>query len=107
MNRVFVSSTYQDLIEHRKAVTDVLTRMKQEHSAMEFFGSRADEARPVCETEINEASYLVGRFMPGVMAGCHQGLRDRLQRWNLTMQCRLARSVYATPYLKITLGCLR
>jgi len=62
MSTVFVSSTYQDLVEHRKAVTDVLTRMKQEHSAMEFFGSRGDEAVPACEKEIESCSILIGIY---------------------------------------------
>lgn len=62
MNRIFVSSTYQDPIDHRKAVTDVLTRMKQEHIAMEFFGSRTDEILPACEKEIEASSYLIGIY---------------------------------------------
>jgi hypothetical protein len=62
MSRVFISSTYQDLIEHHKAVTDVLTRMKQEYSSMEFFGSRTDEAVLACEKEIETSSFLVGIY---------------------------------------------
>lgn len=62
MSRIFVSSTYEDLAEHRKAVTDVLTRMRQEHSAMEFFGSRADEAVPACRQEIDSSVLLLGIY---------------------------------------------
>lgn len=62
MNRIFVSSTYRDLAEHRKAVTDVLTRMRQEYSAMEFFGSRADEAVPACRKEIDSSVLLLGIY---------------------------------------------
>jgi hypothetical protein len=62
MSRIFISSTYEDLIEHRKAITDVLTRMKQEHSVMEFFGSRTDEAVPACKKEIDASFFLVGIY---------------------------------------------
>lgn len=54
MNKIFVNSTYQDLVDHRKAVTDVLSRMKLHFTAMEFFGSRTDEAVNVCNAEIEE-----------------------------------------------------
>src|SRR5262245_39418546 len=60
--KVFVSSTYQDLKEHREAVNGVLARMKLRFSAMEYFGSRTDEALPVCETEIDESDIFVGIY---------------------------------------------
>ena len=59
---VFVSSTYNDLVDHRKAVTDTLLRMKLRLSAMEFFGSRTDEAVPVCAKEIQACDFLVGIY---------------------------------------------
>ncbi|MEM7305664.1 MAG: DUF4062 domain-containing protein [Planctomycetota bacterium] len=62
MPRVFVSSTYRDLERHREAVTRVLKRMKLEFSAMEFFGSRGDEAEPVCEEEIAACDLFVGIY---------------------------------------------
>ena len=37
-------------------------RMKAHLSAMEFFGSRADEPVPVCEAEITSCDYLVGIY---------------------------------------------
>lgn len=60
--KVFVSSTYQDLADHREAVNETLARMKVRLSAMEFFGSRTDEAVPVCAEEIAACDYLVGIY---------------------------------------------
>ena len=62
MSRIFISSTYKDLIDHREAVSDVLMRMKRQFSAMEFFGSRADEAIPACRKEIEKCDILVGIY---------------------------------------------
>jgi len=60
--KVFISSTYQDLADHRKSVNEVLTRMQLSISAMEFFGSRTDEPLPVCEAEISSCDYLIGIY---------------------------------------------
>lgn len=62
MSKIFISSTFKDLVNHRKAVTDVLIRMQQQFSAMEFFGSRTDEAKPVCMKEIDYCEFFVGIY---------------------------------------------
>lgn len=62
MSKIFISSTYKDLAEHRKAVSEVLIRMQRQFSAMEFFGSRTDEAVPVCRKEIEDCQILVGIY---------------------------------------------
>jgi hypothetical protein len=60
--KVFVSSTYADQREHREAINNTLARMKVQFSAMEYFGSRADEAFPVCTDEINACDALIGIY---------------------------------------------
>lgn len=60
--RIFVSSTFADLAEHRTAVNDVLQRMRLDFSAMEYFGSRADEVAPACMGEIRECTVFVGIY---------------------------------------------
>ncbi len=60
--RVFVSSTYSDLIDHRAALNNVLQRMKVQFASMEYFGSRADEALPACRKEIEHCDVLVGIY---------------------------------------------
>lgn len=60
MSRIFVSSTYQDLADHRKVLNEILLRMKQDIAAMELFGSRADEAVPACLKEIDGCDHFVG-----------------------------------------------
>ncbi|MCB0598617.1 MAG: SUMF1/EgtB/PvdO family nonheme iron enzyme [Lewinellaceae bacterium] len=62
MAKIFISSTYQDLVGHREAVDNILRRMKQESVIMEFFGSRTDEATAVCEQEILDSDIVVGIY---------------------------------------------
>jgi len=42
--KVFLSSTYIDLIEYRKAAHNALERLGQEVGRMEIFGARTAEA---------------------------------------------------------------
>jgi hypothetical protein len=60
--KIFVSSTYIDLAEHRSAVNEVLVRMKSQFAAMEYFGSRGEEASAACFAEIDECNVLVGVY---------------------------------------------
>jgi len=60
--RIFISSTFMDLAAHRQAITEVLLRMQVRFSAMEFLGSRTDEAVPVCKGEIDKCDILIGIY---------------------------------------------
>lgn len=60
--KVFVSSTYLDLSQHRVAVNEVLIRMKNQFAAMEYFGSRGDDASNACFNEIADCDILVGIY---------------------------------------------
>lgn len=62
MLKVFVSSTYKDLIEHRTAVREVLHRMKTDVDAMEYFGSRPDTPESACSKEIADCDVLIGIY---------------------------------------------
>jgi hypothetical protein len=59
---VFISSTFEDLQEHRKAVFDVLTQAGEYAIDMKYFGSRPDDAKTVCRDEISEADLIVGIY---------------------------------------------
>lgn len=60
--RIFVSSTFVDLEQHRIAVNEVLLRMKTQFSAMEYFGSRGDDTSVVCFDEIADCNILIGIY---------------------------------------------
>lgn len=61
--RVFVSSTYYDLIPEREAVEQALLRMRTTAIAvMEYFGSRDDTPRAVSLTEVNRSQVYIGLF---------------------------------------------
>lgn len=60
--KVFISSTYRDLIEHRRAVIDILLRLKVQPIAMEFFGADPDEPKQVCADEIQDCNLFIGIY---------------------------------------------
>lgn len=62
MPSVFLSSTYQDLVDHRREVDEVLRRMRQNSVVMEYFGSRTDDAIEVCKNEIDRSDIVVGIY---------------------------------------------
>src|SRR5262245_37302653 len=57
---VFVSSTYRDLIEHRKVVWDVLGKFDVDVRGMEAFGARAEPALETCLAEVEQSDIYVG-----------------------------------------------
>ncbi|MBE0683887.1 MAG: DUF4062 domain-containing protein [Anaerolineales bacterium] len=60
--KVFLSSTYLDLIEHRKAVVNALRTMDEEVGHMEVFGARDEEAATVSLEELDKCDVLVGVY---------------------------------------------
>jgi tetratricopeptide (TPR) repeat protein len=60
--KVFVSSTYIDLKDHRRAVIDSLLRLKLQPVAMEFFGAKPEEPRQVCGNEIRGCDLFIGIY---------------------------------------------
>ena len=60
--KVFLSSTYLDLIEHRKAVVNALRTMDEEVGHMEVFGARDAEATTVSLEELDKCDVLVGVY---------------------------------------------
>ena len=60
--KVFVSSTYIDLAEHRRAVAKMLLRMNLEPVAMEDFGARGTDATTVCFDEIERCDAFIGIY---------------------------------------------
>ena len=60
--RVFLSSTYIDLAEHRRAIVAMLLRMNLTPVAMEHFGSRGMDATAVCLEEIDRCDAFIGVY---------------------------------------------
>ncbi|MFL6207492.1 MAG: DUF4062 domain-containing protein [Pyrinomonadaceae bacterium] len=60
--RVFVSSTYKDLIDHRRAVADALERLGLQLDRMETFGARPQDATRACLTEIEASELFIGIY---------------------------------------------
>lgn len=61
---VFVSSTYLDLVDHRKAVKEQIARRKMIFSGMEHFGANPDSHPPasVIIDEVKKADVYIGIF---------------------------------------------
>jgi len=59
---VFLSSTYVDLAEHRRAVKEGLDRIGERVLRMETFGARPDEPTQACLGEVEESDLFVGMY---------------------------------------------
>jgi hypothetical protein len=59
---VFLSSTFADLVDHRKAVLYVLQRMRSWVEAMEYFGSDTDVPLQVCLNAVDRSDLYIGVF---------------------------------------------
>jgi hypothetical protein len=60
MKTVFVSSTYQDLKEHRRQVWEVLEDFDVSVRGMEKFGARSEEPLETCINEVEQSDVYVG-----------------------------------------------
>ena len=60
--KVFLSSTYIDLIEYRKAVVNALRMMGEDVDHMEIFGARDEEPTKVSIEELNNCDVLIGVY---------------------------------------------
>lgn len=60
--KIFVSSTYIDLIEYRKAVENAINKLGEQHVMMENFGSRSEEPKIVALNEVKECDIFIGVY---------------------------------------------
>jgi len=60
--KVFISSTYKDLIEYRAAAIEAVERTNYQASKMEVFGARSEEPLKACLKEIEESQIFVGIY---------------------------------------------
>ena len=60
--KIFLSSTYQDLIGHREAAARAIERLGQQGVRMEVFGARPLEATSACIEEISDSDALIGIY---------------------------------------------
>lgn len=60
--KIFLSSTYKDLVRHREAAAQAIERLGQQGVRMEVFGARPDEASIACFGEIQDSDALVGIY---------------------------------------------
>jgi hypothetical protein len=60
--KIFLSSTYLDLIAHRRAAAEALERLGQQTGRMEVFGARPAEPQRACIEEIDVCELFVGIY---------------------------------------------
>jgi hypothetical protein len=60
--KVFLSSTYNDLIEHRRAAHDALEQLGLHVIWMEAFGARPVDSITACLHEVEESDLFVGIY---------------------------------------------
>jgi hypothetical protein len=57
--RVFLCSTYADLVKERELVLDAVRRLELPHHAMEFFGARPEQPIETCLDEVRKSDMVV------------------------------------------------
>ena len=57
--QIFISSTYEDLIEERRAVQDAILSMYHFPVGMELFGATSDDQWKVIQDTIDSSDYYV------------------------------------------------
>jgi PleD family two-component response regulator len=60
--KIFLSSTYQDLINHREVAARAIERLGQQGVRMEVFGARPIEATEACLEEISDCNAVIGIY---------------------------------------------
>lgn len=62
MKKVYISSTYTDLIEHRRAAAEALRKIRYEVVRMEEYVARDQRTRAACEADVAGCDLYVGIF---------------------------------------------
>jgi hypothetical protein len=57
---IFLSSTWNDLVEHRKAVLFTLARLKKQVESMEYFGAMPGDPLEECLIKVQNSEYFIG-----------------------------------------------
>src|SRR4051794_31569288 len=60
--KCFLSSTYIDLVPHRKSAIEVLERLGYQVERMEIFGARPEEPMVACLSAVEECEIFVGIY---------------------------------------------
>ena len=60
--KAFISSTFLDLQEYRRAAIEAVSRLQGQPLAMELFGAQPKEPAAVCEEEVRACDILVGIY---------------------------------------------
>ncbi len=60
--RVFVSSTYIDLVEHRKAAEKAINDQRQKYEGMEYMGAKNDEPTQACLDLVEQCDLFIGIY---------------------------------------------
>ena len=60
--KIFLSSTYNDLAQYRKAASDAIDRLGHHGTKMEVFGARPEEPINACLKEIDACDLFVGIY---------------------------------------------
>jgi HEAT repeat protein len=60
--KVFLSSTYTDLIPYRKSATEALERVEGQVDRMEIFGARPEDAKQASLRDLEESDLFVGIY---------------------------------------------
>ena len=60
--RIFVSSTYEDLIPYRNAAEQAINDLGQKYDGMEYMGAMDEEATTACREMVEQCDLFVGIY---------------------------------------------
>lgn len=60
--KIFLSSTFIDLKQHRNVIDKIINRMSLQYVGMEYFGAREFEPKSVCFQEISKCDLFIGIY---------------------------------------------
>ena len=101
MKKVFISSTYIDLIKYREKASEAIERLGQHGIRMEVFGSRPEEPVNACLKEIEECDLFLGIYAHRygcIPKGCYVSITEQefnhALKYNKPVFCYLLNDEY-------------
>jgi hypothetical protein len=102
--KIFLSSTYRDLVAHRNAVIEALERLEQQVDRMEVFGARPEEPLTACLEKIDGCDLFVGIYahiygsvLPGTTTSVTEAELDEAIRSDKRIFCFVVNDDYPWP----------
>lgn len=97
MRKVFLSSTFQDLAEHRQAICDAIEGLDGYYCVrMETFGARAQTAFEFCQAKVRECDLFIG-VLGHLYGNCPPGNEKSFTEYEYEAASNIPRLMFIAP----------